>query len=295
MTPQNKLILENYINSIEKCLDNLVEKPSENCLQKDVLNAMKYSLSAGGKRIRPVLVMEFCRICGGNPNDALPAAAALEMVHTFSLIHDDLPCMDNDDFRRGKPSCHKAFGEATALLAGDALLNSAFSVIAKTNLPPKTVLELVADLSENVGVNGMTGGQVIDIKFEGKPITEEILLKMYSLKTGALLKTACRMGCICANATAEQLDLATLFAEKFGLTFQIIDDILDVTSTQETLGKPIGSDAAQNKTTFVTLFGLEKSVKTAEKLTNESLNILEKFPNNEFLKDLTKSLVIRNK
>lgn len=262
--------------------------------QRKVAEAMGYSLSAGGKRIRPVLAAEFCRICGGDAEAALPAACALEMIHTFSLIHDDLPCMDDDDMRRGKPSCHAAFGEAMALLAGDALLNYAYEVISGGDgLAAETKIALISELSKATGVNGMIGGQVIDTTFEGK-MTEAELLDMYSMKTGALLKTACKMGCIAAGAGDEKIAAAELYAGKLGLAFQIIDDILDVAGDEKLLGKPIGSDSDNGKTTYVTLNGTENSRKAAEILTDEALNALEAFDGTQFLKELTLFLLKRD-
>ena len=294
MKPQNNQKLQSYIDIIEKKLMSYNTINDGNRLQENVIKAMNYSLLAGGKRIRPVLVLEFCNVCGGDIDKALPTACALEMIHTFSLIHDDLPCMDDDDFRRGQPSCHKAYGEAIALLAGDALENLAYSVIANSKEnSAETIIKIIQELSYAVGVDGMIGGQVIDIEYEEIPISKEILDKMYSCKTGALVRSACRMGCILANSSDELLKKATIYAEKLGLAFQIVDDILDVTGTQDVLGKPIGSDETQGKITFVTLFGLEKAIKMAEVLTNEALAILNDFPDNDFLIALTKSLVIR--
>lgn len=262
--------------------------------QRKVAEAMAYSISAGGKRIRPVLTAEFCRVCGGTVEAALPAACALEMIHTFSLIHDDLPCMDDDDMRRGKPSCHAAFGEAQALLAGDALLNFAYEVISGgKGISAETKLALITELSKATGVNGMIGGQVIDTTFEGK-MTETELLNMYSMKTGALLKCACKMGCISAGAEKEKISAAELYAEKLGLAFQIIDDILDVTGDEKLLGKPIGSDSDNGKTTYVTLNGVENSRKASETLTNEALSALDAFEDTQFLKELTLFLLKRD-
>lgn len=262
--------------------------------QRKVAEAMAYSISAGGKRIRPVLTAEFCRVCGGTAEAALPAACALEMVHTFSLIHDDLPCMDDDDMRRGKPSCHAAFGEAQALLAGDALLNFAYEVICGgEGISAETKLALITELSKATGVNGMIGGQVIDTTFEGK-MTETELLNMYSMKTGALLKCACKMGCIAAEAEKEKISAAELYAEKLGLAFQIIDDILDVTGDEKLLGKPIGSDSDNGKTTYVTVNGIENSRKAAETLTDEALSALDAFEDTQFLKELTLFLLKRD-
>lgn len=262
--------------------------------QRKVAEAMAYSISAGGKRIRPVLTAEFCRVCGGAVEAALPAACALEMVHTFSLIHDDLPCMDDDDMRRGKPSCHAAFGEAQALLAGDALLNFAYEVISGgEGITAETKLALITELSKATGVNGMIGGQVIDTTFEGK-MTEAELLNMYSMKTGALLKCACKMGCIAAEAEKEKISAAELYAEKLGLAFQIIDDILDVTGDEKLLGKPIGSDSDNGKTTYVAVNGIENSRMMAGVLTDEALKALDAFEDTQFLKELTLFLLKRD-
>lgn len=262
--------------------------------QRKVAEAMAYSISAGGKRIRPVLTAEFCRVCGGAVEAALPAACALEMVHTFSLIHDDLPCMDDDDMRRGKPSCHAAFGEAQALLAGDALLNFAYEVISGgEGITAETKLALITELSKATGVNGMIGGQVIDTTFEGK-MTEAELLNMYSMKTGALLKCACKMGCIAAEAEKEKISAAELYAEKLGLAFQIIDDILDVTGDEKLLGKPIGSDSDNGKTTYVAVNGVENSRMMAGVLTDEALKALDAFEDTQFLKELTLFLLKRD-
>lgn len=295
MTAENINKFENYIGIINDRLDKYKNETMQHIAeQRDVAEAMWYSLSAGGKRIRPVLVMEFCRVCGGDTKNAEAAACAIEMIHTFSLIHDDLPCMDNDDYRRGKPSCHKAYGEATALLAGDALENLAFGIIADAVIPDSVKVRLVQTLAKAVGVNGMIGGQVIDTEYEGKNIPEEMLLRMYSMKTGALLKAACLMGCICAEADEEKMTAAIKYAENLGLAFQIIDDILDITGNEQQLGKPIGSDAANGKITYASLNGLEKSNSYAAKLTENALDSLSAFENTEFLKELTLYLLKRS-
>ena len=295
LTGENKERLNFYIDIIEKKLASYNNFDEENFPQKNLADAMNYSLSAGGKRVRPVLMLEFCRLCGGDFQKALSPAAAMEMIHTFSLIHDDLPCMDDDDFRRGKPSCHKKFGEAIALLAGDALENLAFEVIADCELPDRVKINLIRELSNAVGINGMIGGQVIDIENEGKGISEDLLYKMHSCKTGALIKAACRMGCIAADADGKKLLNAGAFAEKIGLAFQIIDDILNVAGDEKVLGKPVGSDIKHGKTTFVTIYGLEKSMQMAEALTNEAISILKEFDENEFIVDFTKNLLLRKK
>ncbi len=295
MTAENINKFENYIGIINDRLDKYKNETMQHIAeQRDVAEAMWYSLSAGGKRIRPVLVMEFCRVCGGDTKNAEAAACAIEMIHTFSLIHDDLPCMDNDDYRRGKPSCHKAYGEATALLAGDALENLAFGIIADAVIPDSVKVRLVQTLAKAVGVNGMIGGQVIDTEYEGKNIPEEMLLRMYSMKTSALLKAACLMGCICAEADEEKMTAAIKYAENLGLAFQIIDDILDITGNEQQLGKTIGSDAANGKITYASLNGLEKSNSYAAKLTENALDSLSAFENTEFLKELTLYLLKRS-
>lgn len=260
--------------------------------QREIVQAMWYSLSAGGKRIRPALTLEFCRVCGGDEDKALPAACALEMIHTFSLIHDDLPCMDDDDMRRGKPSCHKVYGEAAALLAGDALLNMAYEIVCGGNNAAEVKIALISELSAAAGVNGMIGGQVIDTLYGGR-ITEELLLGMYSMKTGALLKAACRMGCIAAGAGEDRLVCAEAYAERLGLAFQIKDDILDIYGDERLLGKPVGSDEKSGKLTYAALSGEEKARQTAERLTDEAAAELEAFGDNEFLRELTAYLLNR--
>lgn len=255
--------------------------------------AMKYSLAAGGKRIRPVLATEFARIFGGSEEKALDSACALEMIHTFSLIHDDLPCMDNDDFRRGKPSCHKQFGEDIALLAGDALENYAFEVISSDEkLSFEQRIKVIKVLSEAVGVMGMIGGQTVDVQNVGKPFDAELLLKMYSMKTGALIKCACVMGCICAERY-DMIPAAEEYAEALGLAFQIVDDILDITADEKLLGKPVHSDAELNKATYPAVFGLDAAEQKAEELTAKAVAIAESFPDSDFLSQLTAYLLKR--
>lgn len=292
---QSKSRLKELADMTNAELERLKANAAENDFcKKSIVEAMWYSLSAGGKRIRPALMLEFCRVCGGDVKAVLPSACALEMIHTFSLIHDDLPCMDDDDMRRGKPSCHKAYGEAEALLAGDALLNLAYEIIASGDgLSAETKIAVIRELSRDVGVNGMIGGQVIDTVYDGK-MTEELLLGMYGMKTGALLKAACKIGCIAANADSTKLKAAEIYAEKLGLAFQIKDDILDVSGDEKLLGKPIGSDRDSGKTTYVSLCGLEESRRTAERLTGEALSELDKFGDNGFLKELTMFLLVRN-
>lgn len=297
MNDVHKQQMTNDIELIENAIRDYVPYEEDVKRQKIVIDAMRYSLEAGGKRIRPVLVLEFCRMLGGNINDALSAAAALEMIHTFSLIHDDLPAMDNDDYRRGRKSCHKEFDEATAILAGDALSIHAFSVISKDkNLSSDKKVKLMEVLSETSGYKGMIGGQIIDMENEKRnDVDIDNLHAMCDGKTGALIRCACIMGCIVSGADDEIIAKADRYGSCLGLAFQIVDDILDVTSTTEVLGKPVGSDAASNKTTFATLMGIEQADKLASKLTDKAIEILGQFEKSEFLKDLTHDLLVRIK
>lgn len=274
-----------------------IEKKLESCItaENSAAQAMKYSLLSGGKRIRPILLLEFYALCGGKGDNALNFAAALEMIHTYSLIHDDLPCMDNDDMRRGRPSCHKAFGEDTALLAGDALLTLAFKTAAETDgIPSDRVLKAIAVLAENAGISGMVGGQVEDLAFEKSGATIGELRRMYLKKTSCLLSAGAVCGSILAGADEEELKYAAEYAEKLGLAFQIIDDILDCTSDEKTLGKPIGSDEKNGKTTYVTLLGIDGAKAEAERLSNEALAALCKIKgDNAALRELTADLLDR--
>ncbi len=269
-------MFDNYISDIELKLKEVLAK--KDCEYSHLIEAMAYSAEAGGKRIRPCLLMEFMRISGGDPENALNFAVALEMIHTYSLIHDDLPCMDDDDMRRGKPSCHIKFGESTALLAGDALLTDAFKVALSTeNVPFDRVCRAAKALSECAGSDGMIGGQVIDLKYEEKTASLDVVKELYRLKTGGLLKAAASIGCILAGASEEKIESAIKFAENVGLSFQIRDDILDVISTEEELGKPIGSDTESQKSTYVSLVGLEHAQKDVQKFTDESIENLKIF------------------
>ncbi len=261
-----------------------------------VTDAMAYSALAGGKRIRPFITLEFCRLFGGDTRSALPLAVALECVHTYSLIHDDLPCMDNDDLRRGKPTCHKVYGEEFALLAGDALLTGAFETVATADSLDESVrLEAVKALSRLAGVNGMIGGQTIDLQSEGKSIDFEKLLKLHSLKTGALIRCAAYLGAIAANARPEQISAADKYAERLGLAFQIADDILDVTSTEAELGKPIGSDSENKKVTFLTFMSVEEARSFAERTADEAAEFIRKYENSDALLALAEYTAKRRK
>lgn len=260
--------------------------------QRTLYEAMDYSLSAGGKRLRPVLVYEFCRMAGGDLNQADPLASALEMIHTYSLIHDDLPCMDNDDFRRGKPTNHKVYGEAMAVLAGDALLTDAFQVASNAELNgPEDVVLAIRTLSRCAGSSGMVGGQALDIMSEERILSEEEVLAIQSRKTGALIHAACTLGVIAAGGTAEQIQAAGQFADALGLAFQIRDDILDVVGTREEMGKTVGTDGKKN--TFVRLYGLEACEKLVQKYTDFALSQLSVFEDTAFVADLAESMTRR--
>ena len=261
-----------------------------------LLESMHYSLTAGGKRIRPTLVLEFCRISGGDVEKALPVACAIEMLHTYSLIHDDLPCMDNDDLRRGKPTNHVVYGECTATLAGDALQAEAFGTIARSELPAENKIACVEILVDAVGSDGMCAGQYLDMVGESKRLTEEELDDINSRKTGALLIAACRMGVAAAGGSGEMLEAAAHYGACVGAAFQIRDDILDVISTSEELGKPIGSDAQEHKNTYMALLGESKCMEMIEKLTNQAKSALcGAFDDTKFLCDLADSMVTRRK
>jgi len=260
--------------------------------QKELFDAMEYSLLAGGKRLRPIFAMEFCRICGADWKTAAPFAAAVEMIHTYSLIHDDLPSMDNDDLRRGRPTNHKVFGEAMAILAGDALLTDAFAVASTAQLAqPQDMAFAISVLSECAGSLGMVGGQVLDIRSEERECTEEEILNIQSRKTGALINAACVLGVIAAGGTEEQIDAAASFAGALGIAFQIRDDMLDVIGTRDEMGKGVGTDEVKN--TFVRLYGLDKCEELVQKYTDAALSALEAFDDPGILPELAASLTDR--
>lgn len=265
-------------------------------LNAGLAEAMRYSLLAGGKRIRPLLVLEFCRIAGGDVEKALPVACAIEMLHTYSLIHDDLPCMDNDELRRGKPTNHMVYGECTATLAGDALQAEAFGTILRCDLPPAVKANCAEILAGAVGLDGMCGGQFLDMSWEGRALTEQELSEINSRKTGALLVAACQMGVAAAGGSELMLAAAGHYGSAIGMAFQIRDDMLDVLSTAEELGKPIGSDLEENKNTYMVLMGREGCEKTIAKLTDFAKNVLdEAFEDTAFLKELADALSTRDK
>ncbi len=282
--------MQKYIDLAESALQKYMQV-TENP-QKKIYEAEKYSLMAGGKRLRPVIMMMTAKMCGMNPEKVIPFAAAIEMIHTYSLIHDDLPAMDNDDLRRGKPTNHKVFGEAMAILAGDALLTKAFETAASCDdIDSKLVIRAISVLSESAGDNGMIGGQVVDI--ESRNEDEELLKYLHSLKTGALIKASGVIGAILAGARDDEIAAVESFCGNLGIAFQIQDDILDVVGTEAELGKPIGSDAENEKSTYVTLFGVEKAEKMAEEYTNKAIQSLGIFEDSSELCDLAKKLMGR--
>ncbi len=283
---------EEYLILINRYLDASIA-PFDDA-RDNIASAMKYSLVAGGKRIRPVLTLEFARLCNGNVYDALPFAAAVEMVHTYSLIHDDLPCMDDDDYRRGRQSCHVKFGESTALLAGDALLTLAFSELCNSNSGSDAIVRAVACLSRRAGYAGMIGGQAIDLDNELKQVDKDGLRHMDELKTGEMISCACELGCISAGAGGEKLSAAKKYAYSIGLAFQIKDDLLDIESTDVELGKPIGSDTENGKSTYPSLIGIDKCRQLIAELTCEAKEALAVFGDESaFLTQLAESLATR--
>ena len=244
---------------------------------RTLTDAMRYSLLAGGKRIRPILTLEFCRICGGDAEKALPIACGVEMLHTYSLIHDDLPCMDNDDLRRGKPTNHRVYGECTATLAGDALQAAAFASVLGAELSEAARAKAAAFLADAAGPGGICGGQQIDMEWEGKALSEAELMEIHSRKTAALLRGACLMGVAAASGTEEQERAAAEYAEEIGLAFQIRDDVLDVIGDEKLIGKPVGSDEREEKRTFVALYGVEKCMELVRLHTERAKAALAEF------------------
>jgi geranylgeranyl diphosphate synthase type II len=280
---------------VNQWLDALV--PSESVAPERLHRAMRYSLMAGGKRLRPILVLAVGEAFGASTDDLMPAACAFEMIHTYSLIHDDLPAMDNDDLRRGRPTCHKAFDEATAILAGDALLTQAFRVLA-ADAPcrnPERQIRVIREIATAAGtVDGMIGGQMADIENEGKPIDEAMLEYIHRSKTGALISAPVVVGGIIAGANEPELDKLRAYGQRIGLAFQIADDILDVTSTSEQLGKTAGKDISAHKATYPALHGIEKSEARMEQLVAEAIEIVAGLGvNSSILEELARFIVAR--
>lgn len=271
-------VLNRHAATVHAALDQYLQKQNEN--YDIVIEAMRYSALCGGKRIRPALLLEFYRLFGGRAEDAVPFACALEMIHTYSLIHDDLPCMDNDDMRRGKPACHIAFSEEIALLAGDALLTKSFEIAAiSQNIPPQNALKAIALLAEYAGTRGMIGGQVIDLQSEGKTVDVALVSQMYALKTGALLLLTAKIAAALAGVTDYRLEQAEEYCKKIGLAFQIVDDLLDIQGDAQRLGKPVGSDAREKKSTLVSLIGIEKAKETLQQLSDEAKQLARALKN----------------
>lgn len=269
----------------------------ESALDKTLCESMKYSLMAGGKRLRPILLMAAADAVGAKGTDYLESACAIEMIHTYSLIHDDLPAMDDDDYRRGKLTNHKVYGAGMATLAGDALLTLAFEVMLRqSGATPETILQVVREMSVAAGPDGMVGGQALDLESEDKRISMETLRRMHMGKTGALFRAAIRSGAILGGASAIELSALTEYADNFGLAFQITDDVLDVTGDEAVIGKPVGSDEKNHKSTYVTLTSLEKAKALAKETVGDAVKALEPFgPEADFLRELVRYLVDRNK
>jgi geranylgeranyl diphosphate synthase type II len=272
--------LKTYIASRQKTIDRALNRflPKENTRPATIHKAMRYSLFAGGKRLRPILCLAAAEACGGRTDQALPLACAIECIHTYSLVHDDLPSMDNDDFRRGRPTCHKVFGDGIAVLAGDALLTIAFEIISRAKAPPRYDTSiLLREVAVAAGSQKLIAGQVADLEAEGKNAGRAELRYIHENKTAAILTTAVRLGAMSANASAKQLTAITDFGRSLGLAFQIIDDILDVTQTSERLGKSAGKDVAAKKATYPAVIGLEKSRAEARRLTCKAHSALSIF------------------
>ena len=285
------LLNKAYRDYIEEYLESVYAE-FKDLPQKQLFEAMDYSLYAGGKRLRPCLTMEFCRLCCGDWKKAAPFASAVEMIHTYSLIHDDLPSMDNDDFRRGNPTNHKVYGEAMAILAGDALLTDAFMIAASQPLDDPEKLGLaISVLGHNAGSLGMVGGQVLDISSEARQLTEQEVLDIQTRKTGALINSACVLGVIAGGGDEDQIAAAAQFAAGIGLAFQIRDDMLDVIGTAEEMGKGVGTDAVKN--TFVRLYGLETCEKLVQQYTDLAISALDVFEDTDYLAALAKELTGR--
>ena len=285
------VVLDGYLKQAASDTDAAMDRflPSENERPGSIHAAMRYCVFAGGKRLRPVLCIAAAEACGGSRENALPAACAVELMHTYSLVHDDLPCMDDDDLRRGRPTCHKVYGEGMAVLCGDALLTEAFAVLAHS----KSV-EMIAELASVGGSRTLIGGQVLDLEGEGKSLSLEDLIRIHEAKTAALLTTSVRLGAMSADADDAQIAALTKFGHALGLAFQVIDDILDVTQTTENLGKTAGKDAAVSKATYPSVIGLGESRKEAERLTAEAMDALTVFGGGgERLREIAERMLLR--
>jgi len=281
--PEETISLDDYLKARKKIVDEALDRylPGEDTFPPAIFKSVRYSVFAGGKRIRPILCMASAEVVGGNIETVLPVACALELIHTYSLIHDDLPVMDDDDYRRGKLTNHKVFGEDIAILAGDALLTEAFRLMSKREfsdeIPPDRLLAVIGDISEAAGFFGMVGGQVVDVQSEGKEVGEETLDYIHTHKTAAMIVTSIRAGAVLSGAGEKEIGALSDYGRNIGLAFQIADDILDVEGEQEILGKDIGSDLSRGKVTFPALFGLEASRKKARDLVDNALADIAQF------------------
>lgn len=291
-----KTVLKEKIDYIETLLNEYM--PKEEGYQQTIMKSMNYSLKAGGKRLRPILTLESCKIVGGKEEDAIPFAMAIEMIHTYSLIHDDLPALDNDDLRRGKPTNHKVFGDGMATLAGDALLNYAFEVMLSSSINKKDsnkYLKAINEVAKHAGIYGMIGGQVVDVESENKIIDKDKLDFIHLNKTAAMIVGCMRAGAIIGGATEEELEKVTKYGKNIGLSFQIVDDILDITGDEEKLGKPIGSDIENHKSTYPSLLGLEKSREIARQLIEEGKSSIDGLSSEiDFLNQLGDYIISRD-
>lgn len=290
--------MKDYTKLIEEAIDSFI--PSGNYNEQKLIDAVRYSLNLKGKRVRPSLTLAFAELCGGSIDPAMPFACAVEMIHTYSLIHDDLPCMDDDDYRRGEPSNHKVFGEDTALLAGDALQSMAYAAMLSEKSVKAVGGERAARaacvLAQKSGLLGMVGGQAIDLSIEHQEVGIDVVRQMEEKKTANLIEAACMMGCIVSGANDRQIKAAETYAHSIGLAFQIVDDILDVTSTAEELGKPIGSDADNEKNTYMSLLGLDRCRELVQELTDEAIKALKEFDGDTSeLRDFAVKLANRKK
>ena len=291
-----KNVLKEKIDYIETLLNEYM--PKEEGYQQTIMKAMNYSLKAGGKRLRPILTLESCKIVGGREEDVIPFAMAIEMIHTYSLIHDDLPALDNDDLRRGKPTNHKVFGDGMATLAGDALLNYAFEIMLSSSIDkkdPNKYLKAINEIAKHAGIYGMIGGQVVDVESENKIIDKDKLDFIHLNKTAAMIIGCMRAGAIIGGASDEELEKVTKYGENIGLSFQIVDDILDITGEEVKLGKPIGSDIENHKSTYPSLLGLEKSREIARQLIEEAKSSIDGLSSEiDFLNQLGDYIISRD-
>ena len=288
------------MNRRKKNIDNYLEQimKKDDTFPPVIHHAMRYAIFNGGKRLRPIMVLEGSRIAGGNPDDLLMIACAMELIHSYSLVHDDLPAMDDDDLRRGKPTCHKVYGEANAILTGDALLTAAFQLMARSaavpGINPLKLLQVIEDIAQAAGSEGMIGGQVLDLDMEKQALNHKELEQLHGMKTGALFRISLKTGAFLSGMEEAGLEHLNHYAQHFGLVFQITDDILDVNGDQMLLGKPVGSDEKNSKTTYITLFGVEEAKEMAQQCVDACLESLSGFGQEaDFLRDLARYTLYR--